>query len=420
MGDIQPGPTELLRAALEKIVFFEWRVSELQAELSAAQSRCASAEAERARADDEARAAEQRAKTARMHVAELEAERARLSALLSQPGRSTTDLRAVDAEREKSQRLQLELDEARREVQRSRQERERWLTEMTEQARGGDEAPAALAQFISELRGEVISLRALLTKAGIAVPEHGEQRTPPPPVEKGSAVDDARVMLAEGRLATPALTTHFAVPADPNMSAAARALADQCLRNLASADSARREQAAKHLAAVPLPSAAPSIAAALGSEKEPKARAQLAKALIACGGEGAAELVARLQNAEEEAPLVRLAALEALATTSHAAAAIERASQDPAPAVRRRAAALANPEAAEPAAAPAPEPIKTGPADQLLQAVQAALFGLTESELAEHIGVPEPEVSALAQKMVASGQLGRRGKRLVLAAGGAP
>ena len=95
--------------------------------------------------------------------------------------------------------------------------------------------------------------------------------------------------------------------------------------------------------------------------------------------------------------------------------------------MRRRAAALANPEAVEPAPAAveapvapkAPPPMQSGPADQVLLAIQAALFGLTESELAEHTGVPEPEISLLAQKMVASGQLGRRGKRLVLAAGGA-
>jgi hypothetical protein len=56
-----PSPADLLRAALEKIVFFEWRLSELAAELSAAQSRCASAELERGRAEEEARAADQRA-----------------------------------------------------------------------------------------------------------------------------------------------------------------------------------------------------------------------------------------------------------------------------------------------------------------------------------------------------------------------
>ena len=447
MGDVQPGPNDLLRAALEKIVFFEWRVSELAAELSAAQSRCATALLERQRAEDEARAADGRARSARMQLAEVETEQARLSSLMTQPGRA--DASALRDERERGQRLQAQLEDARRELARSRQERERWLTEMTEQARGGDEAPAALAQFISELRGEVIALRArqskcdeLLAKAGIALPEPTAHSVPPPAPQKPSPVDEARVMQSEGRLATPALTTHFALPPDPGLSVAARALAEQCLRNLASADSSRREQAARHLAAMPLPSTAPALAAALGSEREPKARAELAKALGACGGEGAAEIVAQLQNPEEEAPLVRLAALEALAAMpSRAHAAIEKAAADPAPAVRRRAAALADPEAVEPAPAPAPAPAgeqrspapseqvnsvhraappAEGPAAQALQAVQAALFGLTESELAAHIGVPEPEAAALAQKLVAAGQLGRRGKRLVVgAAGGA-
>jgi hypothetical protein len=51
--------------------------------------------------------------------------------------------------------------------------------------------------------------------------------------------------------------------------------------------------------------------------------------------------------------------------------------------------------------------------------VQAALFGLTESELARHIGVDETEAKAIAIQLVDQGRLGRRGKRLVLAAEGA-
>jgi hypothetical protein len=251
-------------------------------------------------------------------------------------------------------------------------------------------------------------------------------------------------MWAEGRLATPALTTHFALPPDAKLGVAARALAEQCLRNLASGDAPRREQAARHLAAVPLASAAPALATALGNEHDPKARAQLAKALAACGGEGAADLIAQLQNPADEPPLVRLAAVESLASIpARARTALEKAALDPAPAVRRRAAALSAAAGfddllarfssdAEPSVrasveaarreAPAPvepaQPPKNEPADQALQAVQAALFGLTESELAEHIGVPEQQAAALAQQLVASGQLGRRGKRLVLAAAG--
>jgi len=81
-----PEPAELLRAALEKVVFFEWRVSELTAELTASQSRLANAELARAEAEDEARAATGLVKAARMQCAELETERTRLAALLAQPG----------------------------------------------------------------------------------------------------------------------------------------------------------------------------------------------------------------------------------------------------------------------------------------------------------------------------------------------
>ena len=478
-----PTPSELLRAALEKIVFFEWRLSELAAELSGAQLRCASAELERGRAEEETRAAEQRAKAARLQLAQLEAERARLAALLSRPahGHAAADPQALEAERAKSAHLQTELDDAHRQLAAGRAERERWLSEMIEQAKSGDEAPAALAQFISELRGEIIALRdhqkkseALLAQAGIAPPSFEQSRpTPPPPRRESEPVEQARKLWAEGRIggssdaelaarAAPVLTTHFASPQpartatnhapDPGAvrgepwrsGAAARALADQCLRNLAASDAARREQAARHLAAVPVPAAAPVLASALGVEKDPKARAQLARALAACGGDGAADIVAQLQAPHEPA-LVRLAAAEALCMIpAHARAAVAVAAQDPAPAVRRRAAALAAAEgfddlltqlsadadasvrsACDAARREAPAPVEPAappprdPGADVLQAVQAALFGLTEDELAEHMGVPADEVRALAGSLLSAGRLGRRGRRLVLAEGGA-
>jgi hypothetical protein len=345
-----PGPADLLRAALEKIVFFEWRVSELASELAAAQARCANAEKARGEAEEEARAAVNLARKARSQCADLEADRARLAALLAHPAHpASADTNALQAERRRSASLETELESARGELTRSRAERERWLGEMVAQARTGDEAPAALAQFISELRGEVIALRdhqrkceALLAEAGIAPPAIEHTQPPAPARPMPEPVQDARRMWDEGRLAPPPVhTTHFALPPEPREGAAARALADQCLRSLLSADPARREQAARHLAVAPLASAAPAIAAALSEEKEPKARAQLAKALAACGEDGAAEIVGRLQGTPEP-PLVRLAALEALcASPARSRAALEIAIHDPAPAVRRRAAALA-------------------------------------------------------------------------------
>jgi hypothetical protein len=346
----QPSAAELLRAALEKIVFFEWRISELSGELAAAHARCGTAEKARAEAEDEARAASRLTKAARTQCAELEAERARLSALLTRPAHGATEPGALEAERRRAAALEVDLEQARGELARTRAERERWLSEMIAQAKTGEEDPAALAQFISELRGEVIALRdhqkkceALLGEAGIAPPPFEAQRhRQSQPPRAAEPVEQARQMWAEGRLSpAPASTAPFALPPDPKESAAARALADQCLRSLISADSARREQAARHLVAAPIASAAPAIASVLSQEPDPKTRAQLAKALAACGGEGAAEIVAQLQSAPEPA-LVRLAALEALcAIPSRLRAALEIAARDEAAAIRRRAAALA-------------------------------------------------------------------------------
>jgi hypothetical protein len=464
-----PTPADLLRAALEKIVFFEWRLSELAAELSAAQTRTAASEAARARAEEAASAAEQRARSARMQTAELESERGRMAALLARPSHGTSDVAALEAERARNASLQASLDEANLDLARSADERERWLSEMVAQARNSGEAPAALAQFISELRSEIIALRAYkaeadraLTAAGQTPPVLEEHAPAPPPVREPDAVAEARKLWAEGRLGAdpvampvsdevrlpgpppePAQTTHFArpsaPPAPPRLGAAARALADQCLRNLSARDPGRREQAARHLIALPLPAAAPALANALGIERDSKARAQIAKALLACGGEGAADIVIGLQRSNEP-PLVRMAAAEALsAVPSRAREALQVAAADPAPAVRRRAAALAAAEgfsdllarlendedasvrAATGAAqseAPPPAPPKDT-ADDALHAVQAAIFGLTDAELAEHIGVGEGEALKLAAQLVAQGRLTRRGKRLVSAQGGA-
>ena len=271
-------------------------------------------------------------------------------------------------------------------------------------------------------------------------------------------------MLAEGRLGAAA--EEIALPSCGG--AAARALAEQCLRALAAPDAARRAQAARHLAAVPFAGAAPALTAALHTERDPKARAQLARALAACGGETAAGIVAWLQEAAE-APLVRLAALEALAQIpTRAETAIRTAALDASAAVRRRAAALAaalgfdallsrlaadedasvraastvaRTEAPAPEARPAPAPravasVPAPPATRIVApepapatagdfatdailAVQAAIFGLTEEELAARTGLARNAAAELARKLVAEGRLGRRGKRLVLAEGGA-
>ena len=477
----QPSPPELLRAALEKVVFFEWRLSEIAAELSAAEARCSSAELERARADETARAAQAQAQAARLRIAELEADRSRLAALLARPAHVFAAPPQTNGDR--AAQLESELLEARRELSMQKAERARWLNEMIEQARNGDEAPAALAQFISELRGDIIALReqqkqsdALLRGAGLSPPPAVDPLpvTPVAAPREPEPVEAARRMWAEGRLGAPGLPASLpdgshapepvmrGEPASGGLgrplqgeSGPARALAEQCLRALGSLDPGRREQAARHLAALPLPAAAPLLASALGGENEPRARANLARALAACGGEGAAHVVERLQQAEEPA-LVRLAALEALCQLGgdRALAALQRAALDAAPAVRRRAAALAAstdgageifsrlgtdedasvrrmkesarneaPSSAADSTPRAPPPssepalAERDVAQEALLAVQAAMFGLTDGELAQTLNVAEPEAFEIAARLVSAGRLGRRGKRLVAAQG---
>jgi hypothetical protein len=476
-----PAAPELLRAALEKVVFFEWRLGEMAAELAAAQSRAASADLERARVAQQRAEAEREAEQAREHARALEAERERLASLLARPTQAAADRAAAQAERAHAAQLGAELAQARAEIERQRAERDRWLDERLAQALGAADAEGSLASFISELRGEVIALRErqkqcdeLLRRAGIAPPAL-ETPAPPVPAPRQEAVDMARELWAQGRLsadvglASAARTVSAAprdrgvpgagaAPARPAVGAAATALAEQCLRGLSARDPARREQAARHLAAMPVPAAAPALASALGTEPEPRVRAQIALALVACGGGGAADLVVRLQSAPE--PLVRLSALDALCSLSdRAAAALETAARDESPAVRRRAAAIAAtlgledirarltvdaeatvraattlPEPPAPPAAPAaavpaekaratalravaPVPAARDVDREAVLAVQTAIFGLTESELSAALSLSEAETSALVAALVGTGRLARRGKRLVAAAG---
>jgi hypothetical protein len=490
-----PGPAELLRATLEKVVFFEWRVRELTAELAAAAARASAAERERIEAAEAERAAAGEAQALRRQAAELESERARLAALLARPlGAPAADAAALEAERARTAQLSAELDEARRQIARHKDERSRWLNEMIAQARSGDEAPAALAQFISELRGEVIALRerqrqtdALLEQAGIPPPPasgepgrvgDGANGAPPPKAAHPGPdpVQAAQALWDEGRLGglnaalDQAAAASAALAPRPQQGAAksgagapanfaggaSRALAEQCLRGLLASDPARRAQAARHLAALPLSPAAPALAAALARETEPHAKAAIARALVACGAETAAQMVHRLLGPEEP-PLVRLSALEALAEAGgdRGVAALEAAARDPSPALRRRAASLAlergghelllsrlsadadrsvraaaRAEVAMAAKAAAvdrpaqrddqlPEATANDFGRDAVHAVRAAMFGLTESELASAVGLADAEASDLAERLVRDGWLARRGRRLIVG-GAAP
>jgi hypothetical protein len=490
-----------MRAAMEKVVFFEWRLGEMAAELAAAQARASAAESERDRIAAQRFESERQAFDARQQAHHLESERERLATLLARPAQAVAEAAAVQSERTRAEQLESELSEARREIERQRLERDRWLAERLAQAQGEGNSEGSLAEFIAELRGEVIALRErqkqcddLLQSAGIEAPLSAD-RAPPAGTLPGlprDPMEQARTLWMQGRIGAVPLGNGFAparpppapaqeraaappVARDPVLaaarmrrsapSAAAVALAEQCMRGLSARDPARREQAARHLAAVPVPAAAPALASALRVESEPRARGQMAAALVACGGAAAADLVAEMLADSE--PLVRLAVLDALCSIpERAMAALETAAGDPSPSVRRRVAALStamgaaevrarlamDPDdsvrtatnAREPAAAQGPaahareaEPAKlrmTSPAPvsmrptiaesdfggrdlarEAVLAIQTAIFGLTDSELASALSVPEAVAGPLVARLVSSGRLTRRGKRLVAA-----
>ena len=338
-GSIDPG--ELLRSALEKIVFFECRVAQLDAELTAARQ-----VAERARAD---------AAVARTHEAEAS--------------------RALAAEREARAGLALREVELSERVRLLEAERERLLSGLVERARlggaaGADGAPgpeeggAELASFIAELRAELESLRAwkeavLAAQGGPSAATHAtflaeaaasgaargaarpEGAPAAPRSAAGATLDElAGAFRAGGRTGVGAvetaqlkafLTTH-----------ADLVLWERAMADLSAADPADRLRAIAHLEALGARAAAPLLAAALGREPEAGVKVELLKALARFEEPFAADLAAR--ELGDARPEVRAAALTALATLAEGGVEprLVAALSDPSPLVRRRAAVLLN------------------------------------------------------------------------------
>ncbi|HEU4384873.1 MAG TPA: HEAT repeat domain-containing protein [Anaeromyxobacteraceae bacterium] len=310
-------PEDLLRGALEKIVFFECRLSQLEAELGAAR--------ELAAREKDAAA------SARGREATIEAEMARARAALE-------DERARSAELIDRVRL-LE------------SERERFLAGLIDQARieaapreGADPTPAdderaELAGFIAELRAEVERLRPwkeAAERAGLTLdddpPRAEPHRAEPVPALAARFEAAGRLGLApaEARRLEARLTTR-----------AERSLYETSMDDLASADGAARRRAADCLRALGSRAAAPLLAAAVGRERDPSVKAALLGALGELGEPAAAD-IARRALVDQRAP-VRAAALEALSALARERAEPDllRSLGDPSPLVRRRAALLA-------------------------------------------------------------------------------
>jgi hypothetical protein len=455
---VSGSPEELLRSALEKIVFFECRVASLEHELEAAH-----AVALRAREE---------AQGARRREGELEA-------LLAQ----SRGEQAVSGAHNGELAERVRLLEA---------ERERFLSGMVERARvsgapaddGGEPGSESdLAGFISELRGEIESLRAwkrAAEEAGARVESEAGARMAPTPMETTGAsasVEEAAaapeptatssanaistspspsprasgervgergelpaptpVPLAIKAVALPApsptpiprapaanrtdslstLATRMGAqgrlgvaPGDARALSPAfttrseRALYERSLDDLASSDADARRRAADCLRVLGSPSATPLVAAALGREGDASVKAALLAALGALAEPGAADLAAR--ELGDARPQVRAAALEAAAALGRAKAVphLARGLADASPLVRRRAAILLGFAAvgeADDALAAALSDRDPGVARAAAAALAGRPSARAQGALAKALDHPEPAVRTVAARAVA-------------------
>ncbi|ABC83602.1 HEAT repeat protein [Anaeromyxobacter dehalogenans 2CP-C] len=311
-------PEGLLRSALEKIVFFECRVSQLESELAAARTT-----AERARAD-----------AARAHRREVELEQ------------------AAAAERGARADAQAQADDLVERVRLLEGERERLLSGLVERARiggatGADGAPgpeeggADLAGFIAELRAEIEALRAWKAAAeagGVRVDAGGAVHVPKAREAAEGVSQLAGRFEAEGRVGlsgrdTDRMKELLATRAD-------RVLYERSMDDLRAPDARTRQRAVRTLEALGSKAAAPLLAAALGREEDGEVKAALLGALARFKEPFAAPLAERAL--EDARPAVRVAALEALnaVASGDAEPRLADALSDPSPIVRRRAALL--------------------------------------------------------------------------------
>ncbi|HMA65883.1 MAG TPA: HEAT repeat domain-containing protein, partial [Chitinispirillaceae bacterium] len=314
---VKGGPEEFLRGALEKIVFFECRLSQLTAELAA----------ERATVHRE----KEVTAAVRAHEVELEM-------LLAQARSSITTMKSNIIELEERVRL-LEA------------EREQFLDGFVERAQvastpGGidSESPgeqtdlAALAGFIAEMREKIEQLKlwkVAALKAGINIDE-GSVLQPSSSVSTISTLADRfekagrlSVAITESEQGKELFTTR-----------AECSLYDRSTEELTSSDPDRRKRAAECLRALGSRTAAPRVITALNRENDPAVKVALLSTLATIGESSAVTQVIR--EIADPHPEVRVAALDATATLAkeHAESVLVGALNDSSSLVRRRAVLL--------------------------------------------------------------------------------
>ncbi len=303
-------PEALLKSALEKIVYFEARSTQLSNDLGHTR-----AEVERLKAD--LGAAAQREIELRRVIAELEVRSTRAHAEREDSARVTEALR-----RERAELIGKMLEASR--IQRSGQELEDF----------------DLAQFIAELRSEVILKRENGQLVPVAVASSAASPSVAPQMSPGvTAV--ANELRAQGRLNVSAEQLAELGGAQSFPGRSEETLFGFSVRELSAVDVQARVRAAERLKALAHPAAAPALATALNCESEPAALVAFLGALSGLAHEEAVPVVQ--PHLTSPSPDVRIAALKALLVLDAAQAGphLAAAMKDHDSAVRRRASLLA-------------------------------------------------------------------------------
>lgn len=312
-------PETLLKSALERIVYFEARSTQLSNDVERSRGEIERLKAELARAAQREIELKRSFAELEVRVACAEAERDEATLLSNALRRERADLVAniVDASR----------------------------IHGSEVVDGFD-----LAQFIAQLRSEVLRTRADTDAAADAARGGAARGCDGPavsrPQEPVSAEGDpatrmARELKATGRLSVSEADVNGLSDGAAFPVAGGETLFGFSVRELASKDAPARSRAAERLAALGQKAAAPALVSALHSELDPSTQVALLKALAVLGAPTAVPAVRPLLAARPAE--VRIAALKTLLALEPAAAGphLAAATSDPDPAVRRRASLLA-------------------------------------------------------------------------------
>lgn len=309
----QERPDALLKSALEKIVYFEARATQLSNDLATA-----NAERERMRGD------------------------------LAQASQRELELRRVIAELEvRSTRAHQEREESANVAEALRRERAELLGKILEASRLNSDGhdPFDLASFIAELRSEVLLRREQDKGAPTPVLVNTLQAAPEPvavEAEPPSHITrEAESLKAQGRLTVSKDELASLERAFPFAGRSEETLFGFSVRELSAPDAPARARAAERLTALAHPAAAPALATALHAESDPQVKVALLAALATLAKVEAVPVI--LPQLSCASPEVRIAALKALLKLDPAQGAphLAAAVKDQDPAVRRRASLMA-------------------------------------------------------------------------------